>query len=328
MTSELRDTRTTFPRIGGLRVHVRDVGEGQPVLLINGLGAHTKMWTHLEDRFVGQRVISFDAPGTGESQTPLSPLSIPVLAWFAKRVLDSVGVDRADVLGYSMGGVVSQQLAIQSPTRVRRLVLVATSVGLGTIPGNLRGILAIATPLRYKSPWVYERTIAGLAGGRARTDPAWVSLHGEIRMSHAPTVRGYFSQLVGMTWSTLPWLARVEHPTLVVTGDDDPLIPVANAFLLTNRLPRARGILAEGEGHLMLMDENSAIFAPMAEFLTAECHEESAAWRRGFVADDSQLAAVIRAAGGQAQPWGAAGTLLRSVFRARVRAAGTESAGA
>ena len=53
-------------------------------------------------------------------------------------------------------------------------MLVATSVGLGTIPGNLRVMLNIATPLRYKSPWVYERTIAGMVGGRARTDPEWV----------------------------------------------------------------------------------------------------------------------------------------------------------
>lgn len=323
MTGEPRTARVTHPRIAGLRTHVRDVGEGPAVLLVNGLGAHTKMWTHLEDRLVGHRVISFDAPGTGGSQTPPAPMSIPVLAWFATRVLDKVGVDRADVLGYSMGGVVAQQMAIQSPARVRRLVLVATSVGLGTIPGNLRVMMSIATPLRYKSPWVYQRTIAGMVGGRARTDPEWVGQHGEIRLSQAPTVRGYFSQLIGMTWSTLPWLARVEHPTLVVIGDDDPLIPLANALLLTNRLPEARGIVAEGEGHLMLMDEDSATFEPMSEFLGAERHDETDTWRRGFVASDSQLEAAIRATQGQAQPWGASGTLMRTLFRSRVGPTGS-----
>lgn len=325
MTREARPARVTFPRIGGLRTHVRDVGEGPAVLLVNGLGAHTRMWGHLEERLLGHRVISFDAPGTGESQTPPAPLTIPILARFAGRVLDHVGVDRADVLGYSMGGVVAQQMAVQSPGRVRRLVLVATSVGLGTVPGNLRVMLGIATPLRYMSPWVYRRTISGLVGGRARTDPAWVDRHGEIRLSQAPSVRGYFSQLAGMTWSTLPWLGRVQQPTLVVIGDDDPLIPVANALLLTNRLPEARGVVAPGEGHLMLMDEDSAAFEPIAEFLGAERHDATATWQRGFVADDAQLQAAIRATRGQAQPWGVTGAFMRAAFRPRAAKPDTTS---
>jgi poly(3-hydroxyoctanoate) depolymerase len=327
LTDEPRRARVTFPRIRGVRTHVRDVGEGPAVLLINGLGAHTRMWHNLEERLVGHRVVAFDAPGTGESQTPPTPLTIPVLARFATDVLDHVGVGRADVLGYSMGGVVAQQLAIQSPERVRRLVLVATSVGLGTVPGNLRVMLSIATPLRYKSPWVYRRTIAGLVGGRARTDPRWVEEHGEIRLSRAPTMRGYVSQLAGMTWSTLPWLGRVEHPALVVVGDDDPLIPVANALLLTNRLRHARGVVVEGEGHLMLMDEDSAAFEPITEFLGAARHEDASAWRRGFVADDAQLEAAIRATRGQAQPWGVSGAFLRAVFRSRADATGRTQSG-
>ncbi len=327
MTDESRVARTSHPRIDGIRTHVRDVGSGPVVLLVNGLGAHTRMWTNLEERLVGHRVVAFDAPGTGESQTPPTPLTIPALARFAVRVLDHVGVERADVLGYSMGGVVAQQLAVQSPQRVRRLVLVATSVGLGTVPGRLRVMLNLATPLRYRSPWVYRRTIAGLVGGRARTDPGWVEEHGEIRLSQAPTTRGYLSQLAGMTWTTLPWLGGVEHPALVVVGDDDPLIPVANALLLTNRLPHARGVVVAGEGHLMLMDERSAAFSPIEEFLGAERHDQTEVWQRGFVADDAQLEAAIRATRGQAQPWGVTGALLRAVFRPRIDATGTPPAG-
>src|SRR4051794_20910420 len=117
-------------RVGGVRLHVREVGRGgPPVLLINGLGAHTAMWEHLEQALSGLHLIEFDAPGVGQSPAPPFPVTIPALAWLAKRVLEATGVNRADVLGYSMGGLVAQQLAISTPRLVRRLVLVATSCG-------------------------------------------------------------------------------------------------------------------------------------------------------------------------------------------------------
>lgn len=310
-TKDQRTSREDRPRIAGLRTFIRDVGEGPPVLLINGLGAHTDMWVHLEQRLVGNRVVSFDAPGTGKSQTPLAPLTIPGLAWFAGKVLDHVGLDRADVLGYSMGGIVAQQLAIQSPHRVRRLVLVATSVGLGVIPGTLTTVLNLATPLRFHVPWVYRRTFAGLAGGRARHDPDWVRQHLHVRMEGAPSTMGYLNQLAAMVWTTLPWLAHVQHPALVVVGDDDPLIPLANGMLLTHRLPHARGFLAAGEGHMMLMDADSAVFGPIREFLAVEQHTDADAWRSGFCADDHQLQQAIEATFRQAQPWGAVSAIVR-----------------
>lgn len=312
-SSSTYPVRVSRPRIAGLRLLVREAGEGPAVLLINGLGAHTAMWAHLERRLVrhGHRVVSFDIAGSGESQTPPVPLTVPGLAWFSARVLDHVGVDQADVLGYSMGGIVAQQLAIQSPRRVRRLVLVATSVGIGVIPGNLATVLHLASPLRFYVPSLYRRTFASLAGGRARHDPEWVSEHLDVRLDSAPSALGYMTQLVGMTWSTLPWLSRVQHPVLVVAGDDDPLIPLANAMLLTHRLPRARGFLAQGEGHMMLMDGDSAALQPIQEFLTAEHHTDVDVWRHGFVADKDDVQRAVGATLRQAQPWGVVGAVVR-----------------
>src|SRR5438105_15774061 len=97
--------------LDGLWIHVREVGEGPPVLLINGVGASTAMWACLEEALAGFRVISFDAPGAGRSAAPLLPVSIPRVARLAALVLDATGVERADVIGYSMGGIVAQQLA-------------------------------------------------------------------------------------------------------------------------------------------------------------------------------------------------------------------------
>jgi pimeloyl-ACP methyl ester carboxylesterase len=94
--------------IGGIRVRIRDVGEGRPVLLLNGIGAHAAMWEPLEHVLSGFRLIEFDSPGTGRSETSLFPVPIPALARLAARILDDVGLSTASVIGYSMGGMVAQ----------------------------------------------------------------------------------------------------------------------------------------------------------------------------------------------------------------------------
>lgn len=301
-------------RIGGARLHVREVGDGPPVLLINGLGTHTAMWAPLERALPDFRLIEFDAPGTGQSATPPHPVTIPALAWIAGRVLEAAGAERADALGYSMGGLVAQQLAVSEPTRVRRLVFVATGCGWGGVPGTLPQMLNLATPLRYWSPAFYRRTIGGLAGGRARHDPEWVNRHGEMRLLHPPTARGYLGQVWSMSaWTSLTMLQRISQPALVVTGDDDPLVPPVNALLLARRLQNARAIVAAGEGHLLLMDSDSAVLDPIREFLATADLGEASVWRDGTVPTDDDVRVAIAATGRQAQPWGVLSALLRRI---------------
>ena len=101
-----------------------------------GLGGHLDMWQPLERVLhpFGIRTIAYDAPGTGGSSAYLLPRRFSGLARTTGRVLDSLGIGRADVLGVSFGGGVAQQLAYQSPTRVRLLVLAATSPALSASP--------------------------------------------------------------------------------------------------------------------------------------------------------------------------------------------------
>jgi pimeloyl-ACP methyl ester carboxylesterase len=301
--------------IDGVSIHMREVGEGPPVLLVNGLGAHTAMWRVLETALRGFRLIEFDAPGTGLSATPMLPLGASGLARLAAGVLDAAGVQRADVLGYSMGGIVTQQLAMDAPDRVRRIVLVATSCGLGSVPSDLMAMLNIATPLRFMSQRFYDRTIGGMVGGRARHDTEWVRQHGALRLRHAPSVRGYFGQLLGMTgWSSLSKLSRIPHPALVVGGEDDPLSPPANALLLARGLPQARALIAAGEGHLLLMDADSITHEAIRRFLAAPSLPKEPVWRDGWIVADEDVRAAIPPARRQAQPLGAIGALARRAW--------------
>lgn len=259
----------------GVRIHLREVGDGPPVLLINGLGANTGVWGTLEQALHGFRLIEFDAPGTGRSETPRQTPSIPDLARLATRVLDTVGVERADVLGYSLGGIVAQQLAVDAPDRVRRLVLVATGVGKGGVTGDARSLLHILVPVRYLSARLYASSIGDLTGGRARRDRAWAEAMSADRVQLPPRMRGYFGQLRSVSrWSGLPLLPHIEQPTLVVAGDDDPLTPIGNARLLADGIPNAELLVAPGEGHLMPVDPDSAVLEPIRRFLAAETSEE------------------------------------------------------
>jgi pimeloyl-ACP methyl ester carboxylesterase len=291
-------------RLDEATVHVRDVGDGPPLLLINGIGAHTAMWNTLERTLDGFRILEFDLPGAGQSDVPWKPISVPRLARLSTQVLDKFGIERADVLGYSMGGIVAQQLAADSPERIRRLVLVATSPGFGAAHGDLKAMLNILTPLRYMNPKLYTKTIGSLAGGRARHDGRWIAEQGELRLQQAPSTRGYITQLISLFgWSSLPRLCEIEIPTLVIAGDDDPLTPVANGKLLAHMLPQGRLLVFHGEGHLMVLDAESGAQPAIREFLEAKRLDRSPVWRDAMEVSEDELERAFASAGWQAQPW-------------------------
>jgi pimeloyl-ACP methyl ester carboxylesterase len=285
-----------------MRLHVREWGSGRPLLLINGIGAHMDMWAPMEDALPDTRLIAFDAPGTGRSQTPFLPLSIELLASLSEQLLDRLGYDRVDVLGYSFGGLIAQFLARQAPHRVRRLVLAATTPGWGGVPGSMWTLGQMSTPLRYYWRPYYESVIGGLMGGRARTDGDFVRRHGNARLVNPPSPLGYLYQLLAMsaTPGTLAWLDEVAADTLVVTGDDDPIMPLGNALLLARYIPSARLFIARGEGHMLLMDDLSAIFGVMRSFLGADGVERSRAWQDATQVDDRMLQDALRLDGGLA----------------------------
>jgi poly(3-hydroxyalkanoate) depolymerase len=201
-----------------------------------GIGGNLEMWQPFEDRLDASQVqtITVDAPGTGGSQAYPWPRRMPGLARTMSGLLDALNYSTVDVLGVSFGGVLAQQLARREPRRVRRLVLAATGPGLGGVPGSPRVLLRLATPRRYTRPDYFRRVAGDLYGGGARHDPD-AMLHGSLaRFARAPSPAGYLAQLYAIAgWTSLPWLHRLPQSTLVLAGDDDPIVPLANG-----RLPR------------------------------------------------------------------------------------------
>ena len=252
----------------GQRVHVVETGAGEPLLLMSGLGASTEMWAPFVARFPHKRVIRFDAPGTGRSTTPSWPIPVAAMSDLAARVLDACAVECADVVGFSYGGAVAQQFAFDQPHRVRRLVLAATTCGLHGVPGSFEALAGLLTPLRYYSPTYFERTAAATFGGATGSDPDARRQTMEARRRNPPTPYGYAMQLMGAAgWTSWALLPYIPHETLVICGDDDPLIPVANARLLAGRLPRAVVEIVPHAGHLCLWDDTDNLTQRIGRFL-------------------------------------------------------------
>jgi poly(3-hydroxyoctanoate) depolymerase len=152
----------------------------------------------------------------------------------------------------------------------------------------------MSTPLRYYWRAYYEPTVGDLMGGRPRTDAEFVRRHGEDRLACPPDPLGYAWQLAALAGDpgSLPWLHQLAHPALVVTGDDDPVMPLANALLLAHRLADARLLVAAGEGHLLLLDPRSRALPAIRDFV---CGDE-VDWGEAVPVSRAMLDAEPRAA--------------------------------
>ena len=191
------------------------------------------------------------------------PYGFPYLAWMLGRVLTKLGLGVVDVLGLSWGGALAQQFAFQNPRRCRRLVLVATGTGALMVPAHPRVLAKMLTPRRFADP-DYAASIAGdLYGGTARGHGGDVAniFRAQLR---AGSKIGYLHQLLaGSVWTSLFALPAIRQPTLVVAGTDDPVIPIANAHIMTRLLPHAT-LHQHAGGHIDLVT-NAAKLAPVID---------------------------------------------------------------
>jgi poly(3-hydroxyalkanoate) depolymerase len=268
-TTEVRSVDVSGRR---LRVSVRhgaDQGDRVPLLLINGIGASLE----LLEPFVlaldpGLDVIRFDAPGVGGSGPAPMPYRFGGLCGLLASMLTSLGYGQVDVLGISWGGAVAQHFALRQSGRCRRLVLVATATGAVMVPAKPSVLAHMVTPRRYLDRGYLGRVAGQLYGGSARSDPGRIAaaMHDGNRVG---SPLGYLYQLTaGAGWTSLPFLPLIRQRTLIVAGDDDPLIPLVNARLMHRLIPRSSLHVYHG-GHLGLVTEARELAPVIDDFLLA-----------------------------------------------------------
>jgi poly(3-hydroxyalkanoate) depolymerase len=256
-----------------IRVNVR-MGTGVPFVLCNGIGASFEVLDPLVARLDPETtVVRFDVPGTGASPDSPLPYGFPYLAAVLGRLLTKIGLHGpVDVLGLSWGGALAQQFAFQHPRRCRRLILVSTGTGVIMVPGHPRVLAKMMTPRRFLDHEYAAAIAADIYGGSARTDPAQVKRLFDRQLMAGSRI-GYLHQLLaGSVWTSIFALPLIRQPTLIIAGRDDPIVPVANAAIMSRLLPHAVVYLHDG-GHIDLIT-NAAELAPVIEEFRSEgCNE-------------------------------------------------------
>jgi len=253
-----------------LRVAVRPgAGRRLPLLLVNGIGASLELLQPFVDELdPALEVIRFDVPGVGGSPLPARPYRFTGLCRLMAHLLTALGHDQADVLGISWGGGVAQHFALFQRQRCRRLVLVSTAPGMLMMPAKPAVLARMVTPRRYLDPAYLGEFAADLYGGSARRQPERVAalMHAENRVGPR---RGYVYQLAaGAGWTSLPFLPLIRQPTLILSGDDDPLIPLVNARVMHSLIPRSQ-LHVYHDGHLGLVTEAAELAPVVGRFLAA-----------------------------------------------------------
>lgn len=223
--------------------------------MIMGLSFSMAMWGELRGVLAKNfRTILLDNRGVGHSDVPKRRYNMAQMAEDAASVLDAAGVRTADVIGVSMGGMIAQELILQHPERVRKLVLGCTHCGgLQTVLPDARALYVLTSPfmtrparLRAVLPLIYDPHTP-----KERIDADLDRLKGK-----KPNIIGYLQQMAAiLPWHSYNRLPQIHAPTLVIHGETDRLVPPANAPILANRIPGAQLKMIPQASHLFYTDQ-------------------------------------------------------------------------
>jgi 3-oxoadipate enol-lactonase len=254
----------------GAKIYWDESGDGEPLLLIMGLGYPSCAWYRtrpvLEKRY---RTIAFDNRGVGRSEMPVGPYPIALMASDAAAVLDAAGVDSSHIFGTSMGGMIAQEFALQYPQRVRSLILGCTAPGgpraVRAEPAAMQMLMARGNMTRAQAeqaaqPFIYHPS----------TPQNLIEEDLEIRRPWFPYADAYMAQLQGiLDWEAYSRLSQIDAPTLVIHGESDRLVPAGNGKLIAETIPGAKLVILSNASHIFTTDQPEAAHRAIQNFLAS-----------------------------------------------------------
>lgn len=249
--------------INGLETYYTLEGQGDPIVLLHGWGTSSRSLSGVAASLVnGFRVLAMDLPGFGWSQAPSVAWGTADYAAHVERLMDELGITRACLVGHSFGGRIAISLSAGHPARVARLVLVA-SAGIRP-PRGIRYYVRVGiakTVRRFFSLPVWgrtgERIIAKVHGRIGSRD---FRVAGQMR----PTLVRVVNE------DLTPLLPKVEAPTLILWGDQDPEVPRSAMDTMATKIRRARLVVFEGAGHFPFLEAPEQFAQAVRSFLQEE----------------------------------------------------------
>jgi pimeloyl-ACP methyl ester carboxylesterase len=277
---QLADPDSHFVEINGISVHYKMMGQGRPVyVLLHGFGASLFSWHAVMPRMAEKgTVIAYDRPAFGLTERPTEwkgddPYGAQANMLLLLGLLDHFQVDKAILVGNSAGGTLGMQFALQYPERVQALILVDPAVYEVGGPSWVR-ILGSTPQVRRLGP-LLVRSIQ--KNGLEMIKTAW---HDPARITQE-TWDGYTRPLKADNWDRALWyftlasqasglaerLGEFKLPILVITGDDDRIVPTANSLRLAGELPAAQLVVIQGAGHVPHEEQPEAFLQALEGFL-------------------------------------------------------------
>ncbi|HEX4335513.1 MAG TPA: alpha/beta fold hydrolase [Polyangiaceae bacterium] len=253
-----------FAQSGNVSLSYSVEGEGkETVLLVMGLGGRAADWgTQFPSALAARyRVVRMDHRGVGGSPPVPGGYTLNDMAKDVTAVLDAVGAARAHVVGYSMGGMISQLVATEHASRVERLVLVSTHFGgADTVPPTPEA-MQLFDPQEMlnrgrsaESIMRFTMSVLTAKGFLERSPAALELMVANVRAEPTAPVAfmGQMQAIIGSDRGDI--VRKIDKPTLVIHGTDDTLVPVGNGHLLKERIPGARLAILEGVGHMPMLE--------------------------------------------------------------------------
>jgi pimeloyl-ACP methyl ester carboxylesterase len=265
-----------MPRVSanGVELYYEVHGQGQPLVLISGLGYTLWQW-HRMVPFLAEhfQVITFDNRGVGRSEKPPGPYTAQMLAADTAALLDELGMDKAIVMGHSMGGFIAQAMALDFPRKVEKMILCSTNFGgPGHIPATPEA-MKILTDVTVDALTRFKNGLA------VSTAPGWAEKHRELvedwtnwRLANPIEPSAYQAQLaIGL--SLFPEaaafeqkLSQIKVPTLILFGAHDKVVPPANAALLSEKIANSLVVIFPDAGHFFPIEIPEAASRAVIDF--------------------------------------------------------------
>ncbi len=261
-------------QVGDVQLNYEIYGEGQPLVLIPGFRTGLWLWLKQVETFARKyRTIVFDPRGIGgseESDKPIGPMSIKTLADDLAGLLSALGIEQAHILGASFGGFVAQEFAIVYPQMTRSLTLCCTSFG------GPRHLLPSVDTLQALA------AINGLNTEESTRknfefafSPVFISERPEeldevvrLRLSNPVSDQTHFAQLqAAATFDAEGRVSEIKAPTMVITGEEDTLVPTVNSHNLAKQIPGARLIVIKGGSHMFFIEQAEEFNSAVIDFI-------------------------------------------------------------
>jgi pimeloyl-ACP methyl ester carboxylesterase len=270
--------------VAGTPVNTIDLGEGDPIVFVHGLSGSWPNWLEQLPVFARtHRVIAMDLPGFGHSPMPREHITISSYARILDGLLDALGISAATVVGNSMGGFVSAELAIAFPQRVERLVLVSAA-GISTY--HHRDVERIEPYLRRLAPmiavytgwtaarsdWVARRPgLRNMTLGMVTRHPSRLPAALAAEQLRGAGKPGFIQALrANIDYPIAERLPEIACPTLIVWGAEDKVIPVGDADMFEQMIPNSRKAIFEGTGHMAMLERPTAFNQLLDEFVAEQ----------------------------------------------------------